>query len=110
MAAHRVAAVLAGVIPDEQDGVEPGGDPLHHRERTRKAADDAHVRREIVDEQVLGVAVRVGDDELGGARRPGGRDGCFDLARHPLACLAVLETGRPELRGLHHARDPFHVG
>ena len=32
-----------------------------------------------------------------------------DLARHPLARLAVLEAGRPELRGLHHARDPFHV-
>ena len=67
--------VGAGVIADEDRGVHGFVDAGHHAEAARPRADHLDVRRELVDEQVLAVAVRVGDDDFGRARRLAGFDG-----------------------------------
>jgi hypothetical protein len=97
------------VIADEDRGVERGVEAAHHRQRPRPRADDLHVGRELLDEQVLAVAMRVGDDDLGSAGflRRGYRR--HRLGGHELAEAAVPEPGRPELIARDHAGDALHV-
>jgi hypothetical protein len=97
------------VVADEDRRGKGFVDPLHHLERPRKPAHDAHVVRKLVDEDALAVAVRVADDDLG---RTGGADrgnGGVDLAGHPFARTLILEPVRPELRRVDDARDALHV-
>ena len=60
-------------------------------------------------QQVLAVAMRIGDDDLGRAGRLRGFDGGERLARHELAKAAVLEAGWAELIAGHGAGDALHV-
>ena len=53
-----------GVIADEHDGVERGVDPLHHRERLRRAADERGLRVQRLGRDVAHAAVRVVHDDL----------------------------------------------
>ena len=100
---------LARVVADEDRRGERLVDALHHLQRTRKSAHDPHIVGQLVDEEALPVAVRVGDDDLGGARGADAGDRRVDLAGHPFARALVLESLRAQLRRLHHAADALHV-
>jgi hypothetical protein len=109
MAADGINRHLTRVVPDEDSSAKRCIDSLHHAERPREPANDTDVLREQIDEQILRIAVGVGQHERGGAGRPGALDRGACLGRHPLAGLGVFEPGGTELRRLHDARDPFHV-
>ena len=109
MGADAGRIVRAGVIADEDGRVDRLVDARHHAETSGPGADDTHVGRELLDQQVLPVAVRVGDDDLGRAGGLCRLDGSERLAGHELPEAAVLEPGRPELFAGDDAGDTFHV-
>ena len=77
--------LVAGVIPDEHHRVELVVDARDHPEPARPRPHDSDVGRKLLDQQVLAVTVRIGDDDLrraGGFRRGHGRQ---RFARHELA-------------------------
>ena len=109
MAADSAGGPLAAVVADEHGRRERVVDALHHLERPRKAADDADVFGQLVDQHVLAVAVRIADDDLGGTGLADAGDRGVDFAGHPLARARVFEPARAELRRLDDAGDAFHV-
>jgi hypothetical protein len=109
MGAHSGRVRRRRVIADEDCRVVGGIDALHHHQGSRPGANDGDVRRELVDEQILTIAVRVADDDLGrtGVARPGNRRKRF--AGHELPGARVLESRRRKLIRGHDAGDALHV-
>ena len=108
--AHPIHVCRTRVIAEENDAVESIVDPAHHAEFTRRGPNDGDIVRQSFDQEVLTVAVGVGDDEL---RRPGlaGRIDCrVDFSRHESAKSLVLEATRPQLLSGDRANHAFHVG
>jgi len=99
------------VIADEDHRGEARVDPFHHPQRPGEGPHDAdrYVRRKLVDQERLPVAVRIADDEFSraGLARPLDRGEYF--RRHPLSRPSVLEGRRRQLIRRRHAGDPFHV-
>jgi hypothetical protein len=65
--------------------------------------------RQPLDQQILHVAVRVRDDDLGRAGLTGALDGRDRLRRHELAEPLVLEAAGSQLFGRHCAAHALHV-
>ena len=76
---------------------------------SKRRVDDHDVWRKAIDEEVLFIAVRVRDNELGRAALASAFDGCERLGRHELPEPRVLEPRGAELLGRHHAANAFHV-
>ena len=55
------------MIADIDERIDAVLDARNHAQPARPGADHPDVRWKLIDEQVLSVAVRVGDDNLGGA-------------------------------------------
>ncbi len=66
--------------------------------------------RELLDQQVLAVAVRVADDDLGRAGCKRTFDRGVDFLRHEFPEACVLEALRTELFVGDDADHAFHVG
>jgi hypothetical protein len=98
------------VITEEDDGVEGRIDPLHHRERPRERADQRDIRREAFGQDVLRVAVRVGDGDVGRAGLARAGDGGEHLIGHEAAETLVFEAARKKLFAGHDPGDALHVG
>ena len=105
------AAGLPGlrVIADEDRRVERVVEPLHHPGPLEAVADQTRARLEVLQPQVAHAAVRVVDDDLGGAAGARAADGGVDVVGHQLARAAVFGAGRRELIGPGDAADAFHV-
>ena len=97
------------VIPDENRCIEGRVDPLHHHERARPGTDDRDIGRELVDEQILTIPVRVAHDDLRCPRVARAGDGGERLAGHELAGALVLESRRRELVRRHDSGNTLHV-
>ena len=65
---------------------------------------------QLLDQEVLPVAVRVADEDLGRAGVAGTLDRGEDLGGHELAEAGVLEAGGSELRWRDGAGHALHVG
>ena len=52
------------MVAEENDTVERVVDPAHHAEFTRPGSNERDVVRQPFDQQVLAIAVGVGDDDL----------------------------------------------
>ena len=60
-------------------------------------------------DEAVDVAVRIGNDDVGGAGGFGGGDGRQRLARHEISKAPVLEPGGPELIAGDGAGHALHV-
>jgi hypothetical protein len=83
------------VVAEEDRAREGLVDALHHHQRAGEGSDERDVLRQLFDQQVLPVAVRVADDDFGGPGFERGLDGGVDFLRHELAEALVLEALRP---------------
>ncbi len=96
--------------PDEDHPVDIPIDALQHTEGTRPRSNDSNVLWKFLDQQILAVAVRVGDQEFGGTGGPGALHCRQDLGRHDAPESLVLEPSRVQLLGGHRTRETLHVG
>lgn len=106
MGAQARLVAGSGVIADENRGIDVVVDSGDHSKTPRPRSNDAHIRREVLDQKVLAVAMGVGDDDF---RRTGAsrRFNCSErFARHELAEPPVLEARRPELIGVTAPATP----
>src|SRR6185436_7283471 len=98
----------AGVIADKDHAVKSLVNALHHHQRSRPGADYGDVLWELLNQQVLAVAVRVAYDDLGGTRLESGLGSCFHLFGHELSKAIVLKTLWSELVAGDNADYAFH--
>ncbi len=66
MRQDSVRRAFGAVVADEDGGVEGSVNALHHHQRAWPGAHKAGRGIEFVDEDVLGVAVGIGDDDFRG--------------------------------------------
>ena len=75
----------AGMIADEDHGVERPVDALHHAQAPMRAADQRHVRGQLVGVEVVAVVVGVADHDLVGAARQAAVQRRVEVAAHEFA-------------------------
>ena len=107
--AHATGICRARVITHEYYAVEGIVDTGHHAPLPWPGSHDGYVIRQSLDQQVLPIAMCVGNDKLGGARCTGRIDRGIHFCRHELAKSLVLETARTELLSRYGTYDAFHV-
>ena len=105
-AARRVGL---GVIADEDHRVERLVEPLDHAVALEAVADQPGARIEILGKQVALAAVRVVDDDFGGAAVERAADRGVGVLGHQLARAVVFGLAGAGLIVADHAADAFHV-
>ena len=97
------------MISDENRCVESRVDAGHHAQLARPGADHAHVVRKLVDQKVLAVTVRIGDQDFGRSCIFRAVNGGHCFPCHEISEALVFECPGRELIAGSHARDALHV-
>jgi hypothetical protein len=99
----------AGVIADEDGGIDALVDALHHAHGLVKALDHAGARIDLLDEQVAHDPVRVVHHDLGrpGVERP--EDRRVRVTGHEDPPALVVGSLREDVLRIGHGGSAFHV-
>src|ERR1700678_238045 len=109
MRAHALRVVRGCVVTNEHRSIKAPVDPAHHSAMPRFTADDPHIGRELLYQQVLLVAMGVRDDELRGPGLSRTFHGCQRFLRHEVAKALVLERSGSQLVSGNYARHSLHI-
>ena len=96
----------ARVVADQQRGVEPAVDAVHHAQRRRRPGGQRNAGRHPLEAQIGAVLVAVGDDDLGGAGGQTALYGRFRIALHVAAGHLILRRTHV---GLSFCVDPAYA-
>ena len=99
----------AGVVAQKQGGVAACVDAVHHAQAPLCAADQRHVRRQLVGVEVVALVVGVSDHHLVGAGRQTAVQGRVEVAAHELAGGAPVRTAVRRLLVLADAADALEI-
>src|SRR5215471_19479174 len=111
MCPDAFGVVCTGVIAYEYDAGEARVDAFHHRKGPRKSTNqcDWILGCKLVQENALGVAVGIADDEFRGARLRGAPYCGIHLVGHLLSELLILESLWRQLISRHHSSHALHI-
>jgi hypothetical protein len=100
----------AAVVTEEDSAIEGFIDSFHHHQGAWPRAHHQDVLRQLLQQQILTIAVRVAHQDFRRSRLAGRLDGDIHLGGHELPKALVLEPRGPELLTRHRTHDPLHVG
>jgi hypothetical protein len=89
---HAHLFLRAGVVPDEQRQVNRVIEPVHHRQRLRRADEVLHPRVQVLADEIVHGPVAVVDEYARRAGVEGSGSDCVGLAGHQLASHRVVRA------------------